>query len=94
MSAVEVRSTLEVVIGVPKTAASELAGVETGMRRVSWVRIVVADGSTYCEVLGVGHRLPSTRRVSLETALALAAKGVPTVVRTTDSDPDGLLAAG
>ena len=62
------------------------------MRRVSWVRIVVADGGTRFQVRGVGHRLPSTRRVSLETALALAAKGVPT--RTTDGASDGLLAAG
>ena len=75
------------MIGVPKVA-SELAEVETGMRRVSWVRIVVTDSGTRCQVLGVGHRLPSARRVSLETALALAAKGVPTLVRIPDKTPD------
>lgn len=52
------------------------------MRRVSWVRIVVDDDGTHCEVIGVGHRLPAARWVSLDTALALAASGVPTVVRS------------
>jgi hypothetical protein len=66
------------VIGTPKAA------VPTGMRRVSWVRIVVDDEGAHCEVLGVGHRLPNAHRVSLDTALALAASGVPTVVRTAD----------
>ena len=89
----KVRTTLEVVIGFPKAAARP-AGVETGMRRVSWVRIVVDDSGTRCQVVGVGHRLPSTRRVSLETALALAASGVPTVVRTADDAPEKLLATG
>ena len=65
-------------MGTPKAA------VETGMRRVSWVRIVVDGGEAHCEVLGVGHRLPNVHRVSLDTALALAASGVPTVVRTTE----------
>ena len=60
-------------------------GVDTGMRRVSWVRIVVSDAGAECEVMGVGHRLPSAHRVSLETALALAATGVPVIVR---SGPD------
>ena len=54
------------------------------MRRVSWVRIVLDDAGAHCEVLGVGHRLPNARRVSLDTALALAASGVPTVIRTAD----------
>ena len=52
------------------------------MRRVSWVRIVLDDDGAHCEVMGIGHRLPNTRPVSLETALALAASGVPTVVRS------------
>lgn len=51
------------------------------MRRVVWVRIDIgADGAT-CTLAGVGHRLPMRRRVSVDTALALAAAGVPTVVR-------------
>ena len=52
------------------------------MRRVSWVRIEVSPGGVTCDVVGVGHRFPATRRVSLTTAGALAADGVPTVVRS------------
>ncbi len=70
------------VIRRPKSA------VATGMRRVSWVRIVLDDQGAHCAVFGVGHRLPSTLCVSLETALALAASGVPTVVRSAYADPD------
>jgi hypothetical protein len=72
------------MIGLPKTAPR--TAVDTGMRRVSWVRIVVDGTATHCEVLGVGHRLPNAHPVSLETALALAAGGVPTVVRTVDEE--------
>ena len=74
-----VRCTLRGVIGAAKPSA---AGVSIGMRRVSWVRITVTDEGVTCEVAGVGHRLPMERRVSLETALALAADGVPTVIRS------------
>ena len=54
------------------------------MRRVSWVRITLDDQGVHCHLLGVGHRLPSVRQVSLDTALALAGYGVPTVVRSAD----------
>ncbi len=64
------------------------------MRRVSWVRIVVDDGGAHCAVLGVGHRLPRARRVSLDTAVALAAAGVPTVVRSADGATPKLLPTG
>lgn len=63
------------------------------MRRVSWVRIVVDGDGAHCEVLGVGHRLPTVRRVSLDTALGLAASGVPTVVRSAGAASDQALAA-
>ena len=63
------------------------------MRRVSWVRIVVDGAAAHCEVLGVGHRLPAVHRVSLDTALALAASGVPTVVRSADARSEQALAA-
>jgi len=53
-----------------------------GMRRVQWVRFVVADGHTRCEAVGTGHRLPTVCAVSLDTALALVATGVPSVIRT------------
>ena len=77
------------MIGFPKEAT-----VETGMRRNCWVRIVVDDGGVHCELLGVGHRLPNVRRISLDTALALAAHGVPTVVRSADGGPETLLDTG
>ncbi len=64
------------------------------MRRVSWVRIVLDDQGVHCQVLGVGHRLPNAHRVSLDTALALAAQGVPTVVRSADVAAEKLLATG
>jgi hypothetical protein len=76
------------VIGTPKATGG--ATVETGMRRVSWVRIVLDDAGAHCEVHGVGHRLPNARRVSLDTALALAASGVPTVVRSAQQAPQAL----
>ena len=61
------------------------------MRRVSWVRIVLDDRGVHCDVLGVAHRLPTSRPVSLDTALALASRGVPTVVRSADGARDTLL---
>jgi hypothetical protein len=87
------------VIGSPKTSLrsappAAVVEVETGMRRVSWVRILLDERGAHCEVLGVGHRFPSVRRVSLDTALALAARGVPTVVRAADGTTRKLTAAG
>lgn len=61
--------------------------VVAGMRRVSFVRIVVVDGCTRCEVVGTGHRLPTVRAVSLDTALALVAGGVPSVIRSGSVQP-------
>lgn len=57
------------------------------MRRVSWVRFVVADGATRCEAVGTGHRLPTVRPIPLDTALALVAAGVPSVIRSGPSQP-------
>ncbi len=74
------------VIGTPK-----MPGVETGMRRVSWVRITLDGDRAHCQLHGVGHRLPVTRPVSLDTALALAASGVPTVVRSVERHSQRLL---
>ncbi len=52
-----------------------------GLRRVSWVRITVTDGQAHCEVVGIGHRRPAVHPVSLDTAAALVAGGVPSVIR-------------
>lgn len=57
---------------------------DLGLRRVDWVRVVVADGSATCEVVGSGCRAPCRRRVPLSTALALRARGVPTFFRSAD----------
>jgi len=57
------------------------------MRRVSWVRFVVGEGRTRCEAVGTGHRLPTVRAVSLDTALALVAAGVPSVIRSGRTQP-------
>lgn len=62
------------------------------MRRVSWVRVVITDEGAECEAIGVGHRLPNVRRVSLDTALALAAEGVPAIVHQHGEPPRNLLA--
>ena len=64
------------------------------MRRVSWVRIVLDYSGSHCELMVVGHRLPNVRRVALDTALALAASGVPTVVRSGDGASEKLLVTG
>jgi hypothetical protein len=63
------------------------------MRRVSWVRVVITDRGAECDAVGVGHRLPDMHRVSLDTALALAAEGVPAIVRTGAERPKNLLAS-
>ena len=48
-----------------------------GLQRVNWVRILVHDGGTRCQVAGIGHRRPVVRTVPLRTATALMAAGVP-----------------
>ena len=92
LSDVALRSTLQNVVGSPKAGLSK--AVATGMRRVSWVRIVLDDSGAHCSLIGVGHRLPNVRPVSLDTALALAASGVPTVVRSADGASEKLLVTG
>ncbi len=52
-----------------------------GLRRVLWVRIVIGDEGSVCDVGGIAHRRPVVRRIPLSTATALVASGVPAVVR-------------
>ena len=78
------------MIGAPKKRAVD---VGTGMRRVSWVRVTITDDGAECEAFGVGHRLPNVRRISLDSALALAAEGVPTIVHHAGDPPRNLLAS-
>lgn len=46
-----------------------------------FVRIVHHGDAVSCEVIGVEHRRPVRRQVSLSTATALAVSGAPVVVR-------------
>ena len=52
-----------------------------GLRRVQWVRIDLTADVPRAEVAGIGHRQPVIRPIPLRTANALAASGVPTLVR-------------
>ena len=52
-----------------------------GLRRLTSVRITLTAAGPVCEVTGIGHRAPISRRISLGTATTLSAAGVPTVVR-------------
>ncbi len=54
---------------------------QLGLSRVCWVRILLHDDGAECQVGGIAHRRPVVRSVSLATARALAASGVPSVVR-------------
>jgi hypothetical protein len=54
----------------------------TGLRRVDWVRLFVADDAVRAEAVGVGYRLPATRPIPLSVAAALMAQGTPSVTRT------------
>ena len=65
----------------PADTARRGAAPELGLRRVSWVRISLTEAGPVCEVAGIGHRVPTIRRIHLSTAAALAAAGVPTVLR-------------
>jgi hypothetical protein len=55
--------------------------VAAGYRRLVWQRIDLHRGAATCHVRGVRHRLPAERPISLEAALALAERGLPTLVR-------------
>jgi hypothetical protein len=50
------------------------------LRRVVGVDLQVATDTASAQVRGIGHRVPSTIPVSIETALALAAAGIATTV--------------
>lgn len=56
----------------------QMAGVT--LRRIDWIRVVVADGAVRCEAHGVSHRLPAVRAIGLREARLLAQQGVPVVV--------------
>lgn len=78
----------------PPDGRAQVALAALGMRRLSFVRIVLCADGVACQAVGMGHRLPSTRPVSMATAAALAASGVPTVVRSQRSPAAGNRAEG
>ena len=72
-----------------------------GLQRVNWVRVLIHDRGTRCQVAGIAHRRPVLRTVPLRTAAALMAAGVPGWVRPAPeagaaaaTASDGALAAG
>jgi hypothetical protein len=67
------------VPGHPDPVAA--AHVKLAFRRLAWQKIDLTDGTPHCEVRGLRYRLPGSRPVSVGAALALAAGGLPTVVR-------------
>lgn len=64
----------------PPDGSARVRWQRSGCAGLSFVRIVLRADRVACQAVGMGHRLPSTRPVSLTTAAALAASGVPTVV--------------
>lgn len=58
-------------------AATSDPDVPLGMRRVEWIRLVVGDGPTRAEAVGVGYRLPVTIPIPMSTALRLVGRGTP-----------------
>ncbi|MDP9402994.1 MAG: hypothetical protein M3P85_06590 [Actinomycetota bacterium] len=69
----------------PTTSPAVRTGPEVGLRRVSWVLIIMDGGVPRCQVEGVGHRLPVRRTVPLATAVALIAAGTPYAVRSPEA---------
>lgn len=68
-------------------ARSTRSMTETGLRRVDWVRLIVAGDGVRAEAVGVGYRLPASRPIPLPVAAALIAGGTPSVTRTVDDRP-------
>jgi hypothetical protein len=59
------------------TAGRRLIGT---FRRIAWARLDLAPDGPRGQVHGLRHRLPVTVDVPVDTVLALASAGVPTVV--------------
>ncbi len=81
--------------GRPEPAVPRVTRVpDVGLRRVSWVRVVVGADGARCHVAGLLHRRPVVLGIPLSTATALIASGVPAlVVGTRTSEPAHPLAA-
>ncbi|MGE0794608.1 MAG: hypothetical protein AB7H43_05820 [Acidimicrobiia bacterium] len=53
----------------------------TGLRRVDWIRVLLATDGPRAEAVGVGHRRPASAPITLSAAARLVAGGAPLVVR-------------
>jgi hypothetical protein len=60
---------------------------DIGLRRVSWVHVTVCGDDAHAVAHGIGHRLPRAVPIPMETAAALAGRGVPALLRRIDGDP-------
>jgi hypothetical protein len=69
--------------GALPATGRQRAADRIGLRRVDWVRISVdgSRGPVRAEAMGVGHRLPLARPVTMALAAELIASGTPSVVR-------------
>jgi hypothetical protein len=61
--------------------ASGRGARRVGLRRIDWIRLVVADEQVAAEAVGVGFRLPVTCPITLSLAAELIAAGTPHVMR-------------
>ena len=62
---------------IPGNGTAELP---LGLRRIEWIRLVVGEGPTRAEAVGVGYRLPVTVQIPVSLAVRLAGEGVPFVL--------------
>lgn len=68
--------------------------VPLGLRRVEGIRLIVGDGPTRAEAVGIGYRLPVTVPIPVSVAVRLVGQGVPFVlcqpaIRSPESAPQG-----
>ncbi|MFN3257798.1 MAG: hypothetical protein ACE37B_19130 [Ilumatobacter sp.] len=77
---VEVRSSQATVSGMPDHTTS--AAWRRALRRIDRVVLDADPLADSAIIVGVGHRRPVRRRVTLSTGLGLAAAGVPATVAT------------
>jgi hypothetical protein len=56
------------------------------LRRVDWIRLVVAGGTTRAQAVGVGFRLPVSWPIPMAVAAGLIEAGTPHVVHRQATD--------
>lgn len=68
------------VVVAAAPSVPQAAAATSGLRHLSWVRVVVREGAVVAAELAGVTRHPVRRGVSVPAALHLASTGVPTVV--------------